>query len=108
MKAIQITKPFEINVIEKEKPMNAQANFEPNAKADFEPQSLKLDFQPSTLPNQLMTCRFCLRHAWGQCLKERHDGNEKWQEPLYLVLGDGRRFRLGFDCKKCEMTVLKP
>ncbi len=103
-------------LIEKEKPMNAKAdfeqkakaNFEPNAKADFEPQSLKLDFQPSTLPNQLMTCRFCLRHAWGQCLKERHDGNEKWQEPLYLVLGDGRRFRLGFDCKKCEMTVLKP
>ena len=95
-------------LIEKEKPMNAKANFEPNAKADFEPQSLKLDFQPSTLPNQLMTCRFCLRHAWGQCLKERHDGNEKWQEPLYLVLGDGRRFRLDFDCKKCEMTVLKP
>lgn len=103
-------------LIEKEKPMNAKANFEPNAKADFEPhakadfesQSLKPDFQPSTLPNQLMTCRFCLRHAWGQCLKKRHDGNEKWQEPLYLVLGDGRRFRLGFDCKKCEMTVLKP
>jgi len=111
-------------LIEKEKPMNAKAdfeqkakadfeqkakaNFEPNAKADFEPQSLKPDFQPSTIPNQLMTCRFCLRHAWGQCLKERHDGNEKWQEPLYLVLGDGRRFRLGFDCKKCEMTVLKP
>lgn len=95
-------------LIEKEKPMNAKADFEPNAKADFEPQSLKPDFQPSTLPNQLMTCRFCLRHAWGQCLKERHDGNEKWQEPLYLVLGDGRRFRLGFDCKKCEMTVLKP
>lgn len=109
-------------VIEKEEPANtkedfkqkAKANFEPNAKADFEPQSLKPDLQPSTIPNQLMTCRFCLRHAWGQCLKEKTnhsplgEENIRWQEPLYLVLGDGRRFRLGFDCKKCEMTVLKP
>ena len=29
----------------------------------------------------------------------------RWVEPLYLVLGDGRRFRLEFDCKKCEMKV---
>lgn len=55
----------------------------------------------------LMTCRFCLRHAWGQCLKDRKSSNSKWREPLYLVLGDGRRFRLEFDCKKCEMYVLK-
>ena len=50
----------------------------------------------------LMTCRFCIRHAWGQCKKEKPGG---WEEPLYLVLGDGRRFRLRFDCRKCEMTV---
>ena len=62
----------------------------------------------------LMTCRFCLRHAWGMCKKEsaRHEmvngklSNGKWDEPLYLVLGDGRRFRLDFDCKNCEMRVL--
>ena len=59
----------------------------------------------------LMTCRFCLRHAWGQCKKEPPMANgkwsnDKWTEPLYLVLGDGRRFRLEFDCKKCEMKVL--
>ena len=53
----------------------------------------------------LMTCRFCLRHAWGMCKKEKV--NEKWVEPLFLVLGDGRRFRLEFDCKKCEMRVVK-
>lgn len=56
----------------------------------------------------LMTCRFCLRHAWGQCKKENEKiktKNEKWVDPLFLVLGDGRRFRLEFDCKKCEMTV---
>ena len=58
----------------------------------------------------LMTCRFCLRHAWGQCKKENGKPkmkNEKWQDPLYLVLGDGRRFRLEFDCKRCEMKVLR-
>ena len=50
----------------------------------------------------LMTCRFCLRHAWGQCKKTK---TTQWKDPLYLVLGDGRRFRLEFDCKKCEMLV---
>ena len=53
----------------------------------------------------LMTCRFCLRHAWGWCKKEK-PSKEMPQDPLYLVLGDGRRFRLEFDCKKCEMLVL--
>ena len=56
----------------------------------------------------LMTCRFCLRHAWGQCKKKSSHPSvqgEIWQDPLYLVLGDGRRFRLHFDCKKCEMSV---
>jgi len=59
---------------------------------------------------RLMTCRFCIRHAWGQCKKDenkilRDVDNKKWIDPLYLVLGDGRRFRLEFDCKKCEMIV---
>ena len=61
------------------------------------------------LGEALMTCRFCLRHAWGQCHKENEKfkmKNEKWKKPLYLVLGDGRRFRLEFDCKNCEMKVL--
>ena len=97
---------------------------------------------PHTAP--LMTCRFCIRHAWGQCKKEQHSqrstangqwstfnerkpttnsqcsmvnvqrsmvngqwsmANGQWKDPLYLVLGDGRRFRLEFDCKNCEMKV---
>lgn len=68
----------------------------------------------SMVNNPLMLCRFCLRHAWGQCLKEMTPhpplggGIIRWQEPLYLVLGDGRRFRLEFDCKRCEMKLLAP
>lgn len=65
----------------------------------------------SQMPSNLMTCRFCLRHAWGQCKKENLNKKqekfttEQWKDPLYLVLADGRRFRLHFDCNKCEMSV---
>ena len=31
-----------------------------------------------------------------------------WKEPLSLVLGDGRRFRLEFDCTHCQMNVYAP
>ena len=52
----------------------------------------------------LMQCRYCLRHALGYCVK--HGGqNPAWHEPLSLRLGDGRQFRLEFDCKNCQMNV---
>lgn len=66
----------------------------------------------SQMPSNLMTCRFCLRHAWGQCKKENPKNrqekftNERWKDPLYLVLADGRRFLLQFNCNKCEMAVI--
>ena len=52
----------------------------------------------------LMQCRYCLRHALGYCVK---NGGRKpvWREPLYLVLPDGRKFRLDFDCRNCIMRV---
>jgi len=72
--------------------------------------SVMVNGQCSMVNNPLMLCRFCLRHAWGQCHKANEKlkiKNEQWKEPLYLVLGDGRRFRLEFDCKRCEMKVLR-
>ena len=52
----------------------------------------------------LMQCRHCLRYALGYCLK--HGGRRPtWHEPLSLRLGDGRLFRLEFDCKNCQMNV---
>ena len=52
----------------------------------------------------LMQCRHCLRYALGYCVK--HGGRRpKWSEPLFLRLGDGRRFRLEFDCRNCQMNV---
>lgn len=52
----------------------------------------------------LMQCRHCLRYSLGYCV--RHGGQRPtWREPLYLRLGDGRRFRLEFDCRNCQMNV---
>lgn len=57
-----------------------------------------------TEANPLMLCRYCLRHELGYC--EKHgDRKATWHEPLFLRLGDGRRFRLRFDCKRCQMEV---
>lgn len=54
----------------------------------------------------LMQCRHCLRFALGHCVK--HGGQKPtWREPLFLVLGDGRRFQLQFDCAHCQMNVLE-
>lgn len=52
----------------------------------------------------LMQCRHCLRFSLGYCVKR---GGQKptWREPLHLVLSDGRRFRLEFACKQCQMNV---
>lgn len=61
--------------------------------------------QPSSAA-PLMTCRFCLRHALGYCTR---DGRRlPWPEPLSLRLADGRSFPLRFDCRRCEMQVLRP
>ena len=52
----------------------------------------------------VMQCRHCLRYSLGYCVK--HGGRKpEWHEPLFLRLGDGRRFRLEFDCKNCQMNV---
>lgn len=52
----------------------------------------------------LMQCRHCIRYALGYCVK---NGGKRpdWSDPLYLRLGDGRKFRLDFDCRNCQMNV---
>ena len=52
----------------------------------------------------LMICKHCVRYSLGAC--NRHLHNRRYlPEPLYLQMGDGRRFRLSFDCQQCEMHV---
>ena len=53
----------------------------------------------------IMYCRHCIKNAMGLCTKNpRRD--MKVQEPLWLVSQDGRRFRLRFDCSKCQMEIM--
>jgi len=69
---------------------------------DNSPSTLHL--LPSVNTHPLMQCRYCLRHELGYCV--RYGGQRPtWREPLFLRLGDGRRFRLEFDCSKCQMNV---
>ena len=58
---------------------------------------------------ELMRTKYCIRHELGLCLKHpavrtAPGGASSGNGPLYLV-NNGRRYRLGFDCGACEMTV---
>ena len=50
---------------------------------------------------EYMRTKYCLRHELGLCPKLRPGTRP---DPLFL-LNNGRRLRLDFDCKSCEMTV---
>ena len=50
---------------------------------------------------EYMRTKYCLRHELGLCPKQRPSTRPA---PLYLV-NNGRRLRLDFDCRACEMTV---
>ena len=52
----------------------------------------------------VMQCRYCLRYALDYCVK-RGGHPSPYREPYFLCLPDGRRFRLQFDCAKCQMNV---
>lgn len=79
---------------EKEKRVNPQDNKEENLQLTG----------GQDWGGRLMTCRYCLRHELGFCVK--HGGKRPgWREPLFLRLGDGRRFRLEFNCVSCQMNV---
>lgn len=52
----------------------------------------------------LMFCKHCLRYSMGWC-PVHHKVRSPYKEPYYLVSSDGKRFRLEFDCKNCQMKV---
>lgn len=55
-------------------------------------------------PAILMQCRHCIRYSLGYCVV--HGGRKPtWKEPLFLELGDKKRFKLEFDCKNCQMNI---
>ena len=52
----------------------------------------------------LMFCKHCLRYSMGWC-PTYQKGRSPYREPYYLSGTDGKRFRLEFDCKNCQMKV---
>ncbi|MCR5445808.1 MAG: U32 family peptidase [Bacteroidales bacterium] len=63
----------------------------------------------------LMTTRYCLRYELGACLQHRDGGThpspllEQTLRPSdqLVLLNNGRRFRLEFDCRQCLMRLYK-
>ncbi len=55
-------------------------------------------------PTLIMECKHCLRFSLGHCVR-RGGTTPKWREPLALMLPDGRRFPLVFNCAHCQMNV---
>lgn len=53
----------------------------------------------------IMFCRHCVRYAMGWCPKYQR-AQTQYKEPFFLRSADGREFRLSFDCRNCQMTVL--
>jgi putative protease len=51
---------------------------------------------------ELMRTRYCLRYELGICPRQQQTGASS--APLYLE-NNGRRFRLDFDCRNCEMIL---
>ncbi len=57
---------------------------------------------PAGVP--VMDCKHCIKYSLGWCSKSGVKNPHK--EPFFLVAGDGRRFKLSFDCKNCQMLVV--
>ena len=51
-----------------------------------------------------MFCKHCLRYSMGWCPIHQRV-RSPYREPYFLVSNDGKRFRLEFDCKNCQMKV---
>lgn len=65
--------------------------------------ALEVDKHPADEEITVMTTRYCLRRELGCCLKEK-DGKAL---PKKLFLASGPvRYRLDFDCAKCQMHVI--
>lgn len=68
-------------------------------------EAMELKKPSQTKGLQVMTTRHCILRELGKCRKDSRKG-KGFSEPLFL--DNGRiRFRLGFDCSRCEMQLFK-
>lgn len=59
----------------------------------------------STNNKELMRTKYCIRNELGLCLKAV-SSDKNIAGNLFLIDEKGAKYRLCFDCKKCEMSVL--
>lgn len=52
----------------------------------------------------VMFCKHCIKNSLGYCTKENR--KMPYREPFTLTTQNGRKFRLKFDCRKCEMYLI--
>lgn len=75
------------------------------SKAVYEDMNISPDSAYELKPvlnQELMRTKYCIRYELGKCPKYN---NSKSNEDLILV-NNGKRFRVKFDCKNCEMIIL--
>ncbi|MBO7220118.1 MAG: U32 family peptidase [Alistipes sp.] len=60
-----------------------------------------LDCRNTTMGEQVVISDYCIRREIGECLLER----PRLKGDLFLVRGT-KKYRLCFDCKKCQMKVI--
>ena len=68
-------------------------------------QRIAMAYEKEAVENAvLMFCKHCLRYSMGWCPIHQRV-RSPFKEPYYLMSSDGKRFRLEFDCKNCQMKV---
>ena len=102
-------KPIETKAVLSEKKLTYLGNVTNDKAREFYQQlgveEVLPGFEVKAEPDvPLMFCKHCIKYAMGWCPKEGYKANFK--EPLFLMYKD-QKFRLEFDCKNCEMRVLK-
>lgn len=60
-----------------------------------------LELAPSTAGSCVLRSAYCIRREMGECLR----GRPRLRGDLYLEHG-AYRYRLDFDCRRCEMTLV--
>ncbi len=51
---------------------------------------------------EVLRSSYCLRHEMGECLKR----GSSMRGELFLMRGE-HKFKLRFDCRRCEMAIVK-
>lgn len=71
-------------------------------------EKIKADKRGADTGLSVMTTRHCILREMGLCLRESGKRSRKDEPQMPLTLSSGKmRFRLGFDCVRCEMHLLR-